>query len=51
MEQLFFQQVVWLYQQEAVTGETIYIDGMKIEAYAKWQDLMEQQINTTTMLM
>uniref|UniRef100_UPI00388E6F20 transposase n=1 Tax=Radiobacillus sp. PE A8.2 TaxID=3380349 RepID=UPI00388E6F20 len=34
MEQLFFQQVVWLYQQEAITGETIYIDGTKIEAYA-----------------
>ncbi|UUI01458.1 IS1182 family transposase [Oceanobacillus jeddahense] len=34
MEQLFFQQVVWLYEQKAITGETLYIDGTKIEAYA-----------------
>ncbi|MBY7141887.1 hypothetical protein KFZ56_02050 [Virgibacillus sp. NKC19-3] len=34
MEQLFFQQVVWLYEQKAITRETFYIDGTKIEAYA-----------------
>ncbi|WP_058306120.1 IS1182 family transposase [Gracilibacillus massiliensis] len=34
MAKLFFQQIEWLYQQEVITGETVYIDGTKIEAYA-----------------
>lgn len=47
MEQLFFQQVAWrLYQQEAITGETIYINGTKIETYANRYSFVWKKVIT-----